>query len=203
MMESVNWQYKGFMVKEDWVECGDVYNTILTETGSGDWAELSAKEVIVGLGNGTVVPGLEAPKAGWFVDDCTCGPNGAEASNPKCCTCECGYSTFKTALMKKLRASTHLKAASVAKAVRDWESHFEQWDNIEDFLAANEPEWRFPPAADRSAEAKQSANEAADLEENEKAVTDAMQVHTMPHHTMQHHTTPHHAAPCNPTPRCL
>ena len=168
---SIHWRYKQSMSCQSAVEGGDVYNTILTEDGSGEWADKSAREVIIGLGAATILPEMEPPKKGFFLDRCTCG-----VVAPQKCKCQCAYFKFKDALRKKLQACTNLDPAHVERAKQDWESHLAKWDDHVEFLQENEPTWAFPPGADTSREEKQAEAEAANEEENQRAIAAAESV---------------------------
>ena len=172
----VHWHHKEFMNTKEFVECGDVYKTMLTgKHDEGTLQGKTAREVIEGLASGTVVPELAPLKPGWFVANCTCGPNGQAAEDPKCCKCECGYTTFKTNLHKKLDAcaNTTQKPEYVAEARRDWEAHFAVWDDHKNFLRDKAPTWALPPAADATAELKEQARQEADEAENMAALAKA------------------------------
>ena len=173
---AVHWHHKEYMSTPTFVECGDIYDTLLTEChSSGPLEGKSAKFVIEGLASAEVVPKVEAPKPGWFVSECTCGLNGGPCTDPKCCKCECGYSKFKAGLHKKLDAcaATTQKADYVERARSDWEAHFAEWDDHEAFLHNKAPTWRLPPAPDAVAAARDKARQAADKAENMAVLAEA------------------------------
>ena len=166
----IHWHYKGHMVEKEWVDGGPVYDTILTrQHDEGDYADMSACEVICGLGDGTIVPNLEYPA--WFdgTGECDC----AEGE----CTCESEYSKFKHDLHGKLDAAKlTVDAAYIEEARADWTAHFDKWDDHETFLADGLPVWQFPAVADESAaEAKQAA-EIASANENAMQLARCRQV---------------------------
>ena len=136
---SIKWQYKMHMHDQEWVPGGGVYDTVLVgKHKDGDLSGKSARDVIKGLGSGAIVPPL-VEQNGWFVTDCCCG-----CSDPKCCTCECGYVQFKREVVDKIDACVHLSSAELQTAKDDWQAHFNEWDNHEDFLERDLPRWQFP-----------------------------------------------------------
>ena len=38
----------------------------------------------------------------------------------------------------------HLSSAELQTAKDDWQAHFNEWDNHEDFLERDLPRWQFP-----------------------------------------------------------
>ena len=102
--DKLRWHYKTHMRDRDWIKPAggdDVYETILTgEHAAGDLRGKSAKEVMQGLGDGSITPGLEAFNEGWWVEDCTCGCEEA-----KTCTCACKFSAMRDLIQKKIRKS--------------------------------------------------------------------------------------------------
>jgi hypothetical protein len=118
----------------------------------------SAKEVIVGLGDGTIQPGYENPSEKWFVSECLC-----KAEDPKLCTCECGYRDFKKALSSKLDASAHIDKGEIAAAKEDWKFHFDKWDDHECFLTSTRPTWAWPECPAKSIEVDGASRKAGAL----------------------------------------
>lgn len=151
--EDIKWRYKTNMHDKEWQHGGDVYDTILVgKHKDGDLAGRSARDVIKGLGSGSIVPPI-LEQNGWFVTDCSCG-----CEDPKCCTCDCGYVKFKREVAIKIDACVHLSEAERQTAKDDWQAHFNQWDNHEQFLEQDQPRWGLPspspPPAEDDGDAK-------------------------------------------------
>ena len=165
----IHWHYKSHMKDADWVDCGNVYDTILTRVHEdGTLAGKTAREVIVGLGDGTLEPGLEEIK--WFAtpEDC----EKCEKEHLPECKCGSGYEKFKKELAARLQSCKEagIRQSYVNEAQADWDAHFAQWDDHEGFLAQGQPKWGFPPAAVPAQSAEEKALAQADQDENQEAL---------------------------------
>ena len=169
---SLSWRYKTHMRDAAWIKpqgSDDVYTTILTnEHTSGPCKGMTAKEVLKGLGDGSIQPQLAAFKENWWVGECECG-----ATDPKCCKCTCSFSELKRNLKLKLAACTHLDSNYVAVSLADWETQFIKWASPEAVRipAQDQMKWEFPSVSPPEGQkASNEAEVAAIREENAAAV---------------------------------